>query len=75
MKKWLETARSEEQPKRLGMLLAQFWKAEINVDELSKTNIGKLVRELKTHPDSDVRATSNEVLKKWKEAVEDYEMN
>uniref|UniRef100_A0A914P4L4 TFIIS N-terminal domain-containing protein n=1 Tax=Panagrolaimus davidi TaxID=227884 RepID=A0A914P4L4_9BILA len=74
MKKWLETARSEEQPKRLGMLLAQCWKAEINVDELSKTNIGKLVRELRKHPDSDVRTASNEVLKKWKQAVEDDEM-
>jgi hypothetical protein len=29
MKKWLETARSEEQPKQLGLLLAQCWKVNL----------------------------------------------
>uniref|UniRef100_A0AC35GQW7 Uncharacterized protein n=1 Tax=Panagrolaimus sp. PS1159 TaxID=55785 RepID=A0AC35GQW7_9BILA len=48
MKKWLETARSEEQPKQLGLLLAQCWKAQINKwkqavedDEMKKVNASK----------------------------------
>jgi hypothetical protein len=72
MIKWLENARNEEKSHRLCLLLAQCWKADIGVNLLTKHGIGKLVREFKKHPNKEVQKAATEVVKKWKNVIEEY---